>query len=156
MLYIAYGSNMHLPSMAERCPTAKVAGGGEVKGYDLRFRGVATIEPSENGAVPVVVWEIGSEDERALDAYEGWPRLYRKETVPVELDGRTVDAMVYIMNDGHPYREPDRHYYNIIREGYESAGFDTAYLDNAVEQSRKLALEQRRELAQGLDMQINP
>ena len=155
MLYIAYGSNMHLRSMAHRCPTANVVGCGVVKDYDLRFRGVATIEPSENGAVPVVVWDIGERDERALDAYEGWPHLYRKEITPVELDGQTVDAMVYIMNGGPTYREPDRHYYNIIREGYESAGFDVGYLENAVEQSRKLALEQRPEPTQGLDIQMN-
>ena len=155
MLYIAYGSNMHLPSMAHRCPAAKIVGTSEVKGYDLRFRGVATVEPSETGAVPVVVWEIGGEDERRLDVYEGWPSLYRKEIHSVELDDQTVDAMVYIMNDGHPYREPGYHYYNIIREGYESAGFDVDYLDRAVEQSRKLAIEQQAEQSQGFgDMSL--
>ena len=51
-LYIAYGSNLHLPQMAFRCPTAKVVGASEVKGYELLFRGgsrgaVATIEPLE-------------------------------------------------------------------------------------------------------------
>ena len=49
-LYIAYGSNLNLPQMEYRCPTAKVVGAGEVQGYELLFRGgsrgaVATIEP---------------------------------------------------------------------------------------------------------------
>jgi hypothetical protein len=49
-LYIAYGSNLNLPQMAFRCPTAEVVGAGEVKGYEMLFRGgrrgaVATIEP---------------------------------------------------------------------------------------------------------------
>ena len=49
-LYIAYGSNLNLPQMAHRCPTAKVVGASEDKGYELLFRGgrhgaVATIEP---------------------------------------------------------------------------------------------------------------
>jgi len=131
--------------MAQRCPTATVAGGSQLKGYDLIFRGFATVEPSENGAVPVVVWDIGKRDEQALDAYEGYPSFYRKEEHPIELNGQTVNAMVYVMNDGHPYREPSSHYLNTIREGYESAtraglpGFDMAYLDKALEHSTTLA-----------------
>lgn len=34
-LYIAYGSNLNLPQMAVRCPTATVKGSGEIKGYEL-------------------------------------------------------------------------------------------------------------------------
>lgn len=30
-LYIAYGSNLNLPQMANRCPTAEVVGGKSVK-----------------------------------------------------------------------------------------------------------------------------
>ncbi len=147
MLYIAYGSNLHLPSMAQRCPTAKVVGGAEMKGYDLRFRGgLATIEPSEAGAVPVLAWEIDERDERALDCYEGFPHLYRKEEQPIELGGDTVKAMVYVMNGDHAYREPSSHYYDIIREGYISAGFDVNYLDDAVERSIVLSMEQAPEL----------
>ncbi len=44
-LYIAYGSNLNLPQMGRRCPTAKVVGTSEIKNYELLFRGVATVEP---------------------------------------------------------------------------------------------------------------
>ena len=37
--YIAYGSNLNLPQMAFRCPTAKVVGVSEIKDYELLFRG---------------------------------------------------------------------------------------------------------------------
>jgi len=30
-LYIAYGSNLNLPQMAHRCPSAKVVGASEIK-----------------------------------------------------------------------------------------------------------------------------
>ena len=54
-LYIAYGSNLNLPQMAFRCPTAKVVGASEIKGYELLFRGgrkgaVATVEPLEGSS----------------------------------------------------------------------------------------------------------
>ena len=73
-------------------------------------------------------------DEKKLDCYEGYPRLYRKETVQVELNGETVDAMVYIMNS-EGVRPPGRYYYDVIREGYEANGLDTAPLKQALQES---------------------
>ena len=60
-LYVAYGSNLNLTQMAFRCPTAKVVGKGELKDYELLFRGgrrgaVATVEPKEGSAVPVLIF----------------------------------------------------------------------------------------------------
>ena len=75
---------------------------------------------------------ITAADEAALDRYEGWPSFYRKETVKVEFGGERVEAMVYIMNDGHPLGAPSRGYYETISEGYESAGFDILFLRKAV------------------------
>ena len=37
--YIAYGSNLNREQMALRCPDAKVVGIGEIKDYELLFRG---------------------------------------------------------------------------------------------------------------------
>ena len=34
-LYAAYGSNLHLPQMAVRCPTAEVVGDSEIAGLEL-------------------------------------------------------------------------------------------------------------------------
>jgi hypothetical protein len=90
------------------------------------------VERRRGGNVPVLVWEIQPDDERALDIYEGWPRLYRKETVRVRLEGKLVSAMIYIMNDSYALNRPGEHYYNVIRDGYQSAGFDTAVLEAAM------------------------
>ena len=147
-LYLAYGSNLNLKQMANRCPTAKVVGASQINDHRLLFRGahagaVATIEPFKGGNVPVLVWEITPADEAALDRYEGWPFLYRKETIKVKLGGKTVKAMVYIMNDGREFGAPSDFYLHTIAEGYETAGFDTDFLDQAVEKSIRLAQEQQ-------------
>lgn len=139
-LYIAYGSNLNLSQMASRCPTAKVLGTSEMKGWRLLFRGahagaVATVEPFKGSSVPVIVWEITPADEAALDRYEGWPFLYRKENVKVKLNGKSVTAMVYIMNDGRPLGQPSCYYYSTILEGYKSAGFDVDILRKATTDS---------------------
>lgn len=154
-LYIAYGSNLNLPQMAFRCPTAKVVGVSEIKDYELLFRGgrkssVATVEPLKGSSVPVLLWKLKERDLQALDRYEGFPSFYRKEILPIELKGKTIPAMVYIMNDGHPFGSPSDYYLDTIMEGYKSAGFDTEFLEQAVEKSIRLAKEQQeREPDQG-------
>lgn len=135
-LYIAYGSNLNLEQMTQRCPTAHVAGASVMKDWRLLFRGghtnaVATVERFLGGSVPVLLWQIQPQDEAALDRYEGWPRLYRKEMVQIGLNGKTVDAMIYIMNENVLYGLPSPYYFNTIHEGYISAGFDIDILCRA-------------------------
>lgn len=101
-LYIAYGSNMDEKQMAKRCPTARLLGTSELEGYRLLFKGsktgaYATIEAQKDGRVPVLIWEIGEQDERNLDRYEGYPVFYHKKEIEVQLGGERKNAMVYII-----------------------------------------------------------
>ena len=137
-LYVAYGSNMNIGQMKHRCPTAKVVTSLFLEGYRLRFMGgrhnaIATIEPSTDDLVPITVWEIFPKDEQSLDIYEGYPHLYHKETLKLKLGKKTVSAMVYIINGERMfYGRPSREYFETIREGYISAGFDPKLLHQAV------------------------
>lgn len=136
-LYLAYGSNMNQTQMAFRCPTAEVVGISELKGYELLFRGgrmgaVATVEPKEGGTVPVLLWKIRKADEEALDRYEGYPKLYEKQMLQVELEGKEVSAMGYIMTPGHELGVPSDRYADIIWEGYIQCGLDTKPLEDAI------------------------
>ena len=149
-LYIAYGSNLNLEQMAFRCPTAKVVGKSELKDYELLFRGgrrgaVATVEPKAGSTVPILVWEIQKKDEASLDLYEGYPNLYGKQMLEVELDGKTVPAMVYVMTPGHSFGIPSDYYSNVIWQGYETAGFETQFLEDAIEHAYQLVQKQERE-----------
>lgn len=144
-LYLAYGSNLNLAQMAKRCPTARVVDSLTLDGYQLLFKGphdaaVATIEPQQGSRVPVLVWEITPEDEAALDHYEGWPILYRKETITIPIGKRLSKAMVYLMNDNRPLGLPGCYYYSIILEGYKTAGFDVGILRQAVSDSTEAAI----------------
>lgn len=62
---------------------------------------MATVESKAGSTVPVLIWEIQNRDEASLDLYEGYPNLYGKQMLEVELDGKTVPAMVYVMTPGH-------------------------------------------------------
>ncbi len=136
-LYIAYGSNLNLVQMKQRCPTAEVVKAAYLRNQRLMFRGkgtaVATIEKFPGGKVPVLIWRLQPRDEHNLDIYEGYPHLYRKESRKVTVNGRRVRAMVYIMNEAlHPYGTPSGSYFNTIRQGYEDSGFDAGILRQAV------------------------
>lgn len=136
-LYVAYGSNLNLEQMAHRCPSAKVYGKGYIEDYKLVFNGVASIEKSKGDRVPVGVWVIDPMCERALDIYEGYPRLYRKEKLNVTMhDGKLVTGMVYVMNYGSRAC-PSSHYYNVIKQGYEDVGLDKTYLYDAVNEAER-------------------
>lgn len=135
-IYLAYGSNLNLKQMAQRCPTAKVLGASTLKDYQLMFRGAfgnahATVEPCNGSEVPVLLWGITEEDEKRLDRYEGFPRYYIKKTVKVKLGRKSVEAMVYIMTEGKPFNPPSVFYYETIREGYKENELPLRKLENA-------------------------
>lgn len=152
--YIAYGSNLNLPQMKQRCPTAKVVGTSEINGYELIFRGsktgtYATIEPCEEGKVPVLIWSVKPRDELLLDRYEGYPRFYDKETMGLDVNGKKIVAFVYVMTEGHRLGMPFEAYLKTIEEGYETAGFDIDILRKALLRTKeKMESEQINELDQ--------
>lgn len=141
--YFAYGSNMNLDQMAHRCPDAEVIGTVRLEGYRLSFAGgsgVATILPETGSHVDGVLWEISEADERQLDVYEGFPRLYGKETVTVkDKAGREHSVMAYTMNA--PYRDrqamPSIPYLYGIVEGCTQNGMDTDHVFDALKRTER-------------------
>ena len=155
-LYIAYGSNINLEQMAHRCPNSKIVSKEMLKGYELEFRGVATIVPNDKSEVPILIWEIDGRDEHSLDRYEGFPNLYRKELFEIEVDGEKKECMAYLMNKGQ-ISPPTSYYYNVINQGYEANGMDTSYLRAALERSvceQYLDEIQDEELDEDNDLQL--
>ena len=139
--YIAYGSNMDEGQMAYRCPTAQLLGRTELEDYRLLFKGsktgaYATIEAQKGGRVPVLIWEIGEQDERNLDCYEGYPVFYHKKEIEVQLGGERKNAMVYIMDESRELGEPSAGYYNVLENAYWKFGFPMGILMEAHEASR--------------------
>ena len=134
--YLAYGSNLNLSQMRRRCPNAKKVGSFLLRGYELKFRYYLTIRESPNGVVPLGIFEIDENDERSLDRYEGYPTHYRKEYLEVELNGKPIKALVYIMNEEvRGVMVPDIFYVTTCLEGYKDFGFDSGYLFKAYKEA---------------------
>ena len=98
--------------------------------------------PKPGVCVPVLVWKLRPSDERALDLYEGYPHLYRKENLSVTMDGGERDIMAYVMTGEREYGVPARSYYETIARGYADAGFDTGVLNEAVQESVRRMLNE--------------
>lgn len=153
-LYFAYGSNMNLNQMAFRCPDAEVIESVQVEGYRLAFRGsgVATILPEKDSRVEGVLWRVSADDERNLDVYEGYPRLYGKEKIEVQLpSGQRIGTMVYCMNNPYaryPAMSPKSYLAGIL-EGCRQNGIDTKGVRGAVERTRQEVLQYRKILERG-------
>ena len=125
--YLAYGSNLNLEQMKYRCPNAKKVGTFLLKDWALEFRCYLTIR----------IFEIDELDEKSLDRYEGYPTHYFKEDIEVELNGKSIKAMVYIMNPKIRKVMPaDMFYLRTCLEGYKDFGFDTNYLFKAYEEAK--------------------
>ena len=100
--YFAFGSNMDIDQMAQRCPGAKF----NKKGLLLCYRfaideaRVATIIPDNRGCVEGILWKVGANDLEQLDLYEGVANgCYRRATVDImRSQYDTVEAIVYISN----------------------------------------------------------
>ena len=139
--YIAYGSNLSVEQMAHRCPDARVVGTAILYGWQLLFKGCATIEPNPEKNTPVLVWEISERDEKGLDYYEGFPSFYYKKELEVEVfpteggEPMTLNAMVYIMDEKHICSMPSPYYYKVLKEGYEAFHFPRHVLTQALSDS---------------------
>ena len=96
--YFAYGSNLCVRQMAQRCPTATNPRPALLANHDwlINSRGVATVEPLDGSQVHGVVWQVTDHDLQVLDSAEGVPVRYRRDRLTVHTDDGPSDAWVYI------------------------------------------------------------
>ncbi|KAJ4327387.1 hypothetical protein N0V84_002158 [Fusarium piperis] len=88
VLYFAYGSNLHVAQMAQRCPSSVFVGTGTLSGYrwQINQRGVANVVPADDSSVEGLVYLVNARDVRALDRSEGVARkLYQKHMLEIVL-----------------------------------------------------------------------
>jgi len=131
MLYFAYGSNLHLFQMKRRCKDSVFLKKIRLVNFKLTFRSkyrAADIEPKKNSIVPGALFEISKSDEKKLDVYEDFPKLYEKYYFYYY--GKKV--MTYTMVNKSPFRYPTERYLNIVKRGYKNCGLDFKYLKLAL------------------------
>ncbi len=129
---IAYGRNLDLNRMKEKCPHCVLVGKAILQDWQIAYKRYITLEPCKGGQIPVGVWEINEEAEKELDIIEQYPTVYRKEYVKINFNGKEVEALVYLINDTHP-KYPDKKYFERLLVGYKYFDFDEKYLYEAID-----------------------
>ena len=133
MLYFGYGSNLNHFQMKRRCKDSIFLKKYSLKGYRLNFRSkyrAADIEKKKNSIVVGGLFEISKSDEKKLDIYEDFPKLYTK--IYFKYYNKTV--MTYIMVKKTVFRYPTEKYLNVIKIGYKNCKLDKKYLIKALNQ----------------------
>ena len=131
MLYFAYGSNLHHFQIKRRCKDSIFLKKINLKNFRLTFRSkyrAADIEPKKNSIVPGGLFEISKSDEKKLDIYEDFPKLYKKYYF--YHDRKKI--MTYIMVKKSPFKFPTERYLNIVKLGYKDCGLNHKYLWKAL------------------------
>jgi len=127
MLYFAYGSNLNHFQMKRRCKDSVFLKKINLRNFKLTFRSkyrAADIEAKKNSIVPGALFEISKSDEKKLDIYEDFPRLYKKYYFYYY--GKRV--MTYTMVSKSSFKFPTERYLNIVKRGYKDCGLDKKYL----------------------------
>ncbi|MBR2427228.1 MAG: gamma-glutamylcyclotransferase [Lentisphaeria bacterium] len=99
-LYFAYGSNLNIEQMKQRCPDSIGISPAVLNGWKLIERTYADIEEAPGECVNGALYEISDQDLANLDHYEGYPECYtRQEVMVTDNSGRYQKAWVYIMTE---------------------------------------------------------
>ncbi|MBI3994241.1 MAG: gamma-glutamylcyclotransferase [Candidatus Lambdaproteobacteria bacterium] len=131
LTYFAYGSNLNLQQMRERCPGAQHLMRAVLPGFRLAFvwqskrwngAGVASILPDPAASVPGLLYEMTEDDVARLHGFEGVPNAYYPHAIEVVRgDGLTVPAYTY-RHAQHSANPPAKGYFDIIWRGYRHFG----------------------------------
>jgi gamma-glutamylcyclotransferase (GGCT)/AIG2-like uncharacterized protein YtfP len=139
-LYFAYGSNLDIKQVRQRCrgcDIRKVAI-GYLPGHRLAFTqfyepwggGVADIVKSPKSCVWGILYELSLDSLKLLDAYEGYPTDYdRTKYNIITSEGRGLKAWVYSVKrkDGD-FIPPSKRYIDILKRTAKASGFPKDYL----------------------------
>lgn len=118
--YFAYGSNLWVPQMRSRCPSARPIGTAVLDGWKVVYdkpsadgSSKLNIRPAPKEKAHGVVYELADEDRASLDVAE--PR-YTPIEVPIE--GR--DVLTYTYEGAPSVQRPYDWYVAMVRIGAES------------------------------------
>ena len=138
-LYIIYGRHLSKAHMQSHCPTANPIAVATLKDHQLVFQGreygpgaIANVIPAKGQDVPVVIWELSEQDELHMDIDQGaCPGFRRKERVNIEVNGETLQALIYVTDPG-PYGVPTDRYLRPMVEGYRDFDLPIKVLNDAI------------------------
>ena len=144
--YFAYGSNLNLRQMKDRCPSASFFCKALLENYKLAFTrksskrkcGVADVVESEGAIVWGVVYALNEDELEVLDEYEGChpekkKSAYFRKEVTVFVNGdksKPITVLTYQVQDPSKDHIPPSHeYLQQIISGAQFWGIGIEYIE---------------------------
>ncbi len=139
LIYFAYGSNMLTSRIRDRrrCPSAKVLGMAELRGYKLRWHkkssdgsGKCDIIGGKKPDISVfgVLYEISSSEKENLDKAEGLGAGYEEIEVEVLFGLELVKAIANKATKINPVLRPYSWYRELVVAGAKEHGLPPDYI----------------------------
>lgn len=137
-LYWAYGSNLNVAAMDERCPGAHKLRALKLPEFALVFRGVADVVHRKGARAYGGLWWINHRHEATLDTYEGVNSgFYLKRYAKLHFEGikEPVRTLYYQMSMRRGVMPPSEPYLNTIAQGYRDFGLPLEALEAALQEA---------------------
>lgn len=139
MKYFAYGSNMSLPRLHERVPSAQRVGMFTLTEHVLKFHKISKIDGSGkcdaqftgnlDDFVIGALFEISENEKIALDEAEGLGDGYQDKWIQLnDAQGRIIEAFTYCATATDPSLNPYSWYLDHVVYGATETGVPASYL----------------------------
>jgi gamma-glutamylcyclotransferase (GGCT)/AIG2-like uncharacterized protein YtfP len=134
--YFAYGSNMDLEQITERCPSARLVGQATLTDFSLQFTiysekrqcGCADIVATKGAHVEGLLFTLTDEDLVRMDHFEGAPKHYQRITVTVSTEQGRVEAHTYeVVRKASTTLRPSKEYLGLLQKAAQKNDFSEAY-----------------------------
>ena len=137
ILYFAYGSNLSISQMKQRCPKSKLLHKGYLRDYKLVFSryssiwhgSVADVIRVEGRHVWGLLYEMPKDDLKSLDSFEGFPRMYNRKLMTIYNEKSQPTKNVWIYYIVHKFKNgrPAKRYLDIIKTAAFNFNFPKYY-----------------------------
>ena len=139
--YFAYGSNMNMVQMKQRCSGSKVLGIASLPGYRVEFYGNSaiwdgaqeTVIRDPQSEVWGVLYELQAYDWEALDGYQdarsnGMGEYFHYPVEVIDSEQRALTVIMYKKNILNEPKLPSAEYLDFIVQGAKEQGLPVEYL----------------------------
>ncbi|HEY8910206.1 MAG TPA: gamma-glutamylcyclotransferase family protein [Desulfosporosinus sp.] len=139
--YYAYGANMNLAQMKQRCSNPKVLGIARLPGYKVEFYGYSalwdgaqeTVVPDLQSEVWGVLYELQFHDCESLDTFQdarvnGMGAYFHYPVDVITMDQETIAAIIYKKDVLQEAKFPSAEYLDFIVQGAKEQGLPAEYI----------------------------
>lgn len=139
--YFAYGADMNLAQMQQRCSRPKVIGIARLPGYRVEFYGYSaiwdgaqeTVIADSKSEVWGVLYELQFSDCEQLDFYvdarfDGTGPYFHYPLDVIDVEQKTIDTRIYKKDKCGEEASPSTEYLNFIIQGAKEHGLPEDYI----------------------------